>query len=48
MKTYQIDPPRKLQSEVYTGPMTIERFRKIEDIKQLLEKKGFDLKQLEN
>jgi arylsulfatase A-like enzyme len=36
MKTYEIDPPRKLQSEVYTGPETIERFRKIDEIKDLL------------
>lgn len=47
IKTYQKYPPRKLQSEVYTGPMTIERFRRIEDIKGLLDKKGFDLKQFE-
>lgn len=48
MKSYQADPPRKLQSETYTGPMTIERFRKIEDIKDILEKKGVDLEQLKN
>lgn len=43
MKSYQQYPPRKLQSEVYTGPMTIERFRKLEDIKGLLQKKGIEL-----
>lgn len=43
MKSYEIDPPRKLQSEVYTGPMTIERFRKVEEIKELLKKNGVDL-----
>ena len=46
MKTYQADPPRKLQSEVYLGPMTIERFRKIEEIKSILEKKGISLDEL--
>ena len=43
MKTYEVDRPRKLQSEVYTGPMTIERYRKIDEIKDLLKKKGIDL-----
>jgi arylsulfatase len=33
MKTYHDDPPHKLQSESYTGPMTIERFRTMEEIK---------------
>jgi arylsulfatase len=47
MKTYEIDPPRKLQSEVYTGAMTIERFRKIGEIKEYLAKKGIDLKELD-
>ena len=46
MKTYVVEPPRKLQSEVYTGPMTIERFRKIEEVKSLLRKKGINLKEL--
>jgi arylsulfatase len=36
-------PPRKLQSETYTGPLTITRFRKIEEIKALLKKKGIEL-----
>jgi hypothetical protein len=43
MKSYETYPPRKMQSEVYTGPMTIERFRKIEDIKDLLKKKGIQI-----
>lgn len=43
MKTYAEYPPRKLQSEAYTGPMTIERFRKIDEIKELLKKKGVKL-----
>jgi arylsulfatase len=43
MKSYETYPPRKMQSEVYTGPMTIERFRKIEEIKDLLKKKGIQI-----
>jgi arylsulfatase len=36
-------PPRKLQSETYTGPLTITRFNKIGEIKALLKKKGIEL-----
>ena len=43
MATYKEYPPRKMQSEVYTGPMTVERFRKFEQIKRLLKKKGIEL-----
>ena len=43
MESYSKYPPRKLQSEVYTGPMTITRFRKIDEIKALLKKKGLKL-----
>jgi arylsulfatase len=35
-------PPRKLQSETYTGPLTITRFNKIGEIKALLKKKGIE------
>jgi arylsulfatase len=44
MKTYVKYPPRKLQSETYTGPMTIVRFRTIEQIKKELKKQGIELK----
>ncbi len=47
MKTYHDYPPRKLQSEVYTGPMTIERYRKIDEIKDLMKKKGLSLEGLQ-
>jgi arylsulfatase len=33
MQTYVTDPPRKLQSETYTGPLTIERYRKLSELK---------------
>ncbi|MDB4324731.1 arylsulfatase [bacterium] len=45
MKSYEADPPRPLQSEVYTGPMTIQRFRKIDEIRGILEKKGIEIPQ---
>lgn len=47
-KTYEANPPHKLQSETYTGPMQIERFRKIDKIKSLLKKKGIDLNELKD
>ena len=31
--------PPKMQSEMYTGPLSIERFRKIEEMQDLLNKK---------
>jgi arylsulfatase A-like enzyme len=40
MKSYDEYPPRALQSETYTGPMTIDRFNKVEEIKKILKKKG--------
>ena len=42
MNIYELDPPRKLQSEACTEPMTIERPCKIDEIKKLLKKKGVD------
>lgn len=36
-------PPRKLQSETYTGPLTIDRFRNLQEIKRLLKKKGIKI-----
>ncbi|MFN3157862.1 MAG: arylsulfatase [Rubinisphaera brasiliensis] len=48
MKTYAKEPPRKMQSEAYTGPMTIDRFRRIEEVKDLLKKKGIDLQKLKD
>ena len=44
MQTDVENPPRKLPSETYTGSMTIERFRKVNEIKSLLTKKGINLK----
>jgi len=43
MKTYVKFPPRKLQSETYTGPITISRYEKFKFIKDQLEKEGFHI-----
>lgn len=39
MESYAKYPPRKLQSETYTGPMTISKYRTIQQAKELLKKK---------
>ena len=44
MDSYEKYPPRKLQSEVYTGPMTINKFRTIGKIKEELKKLGYEPK----
>ncbi|HEX5155086.1 MAG TPA: arylsulfatase [Parafilimonas sp.] len=43
MKTYVQYPPRPLQSEVYTGPTEITRFRNIQEAKKFLDEKGIQL-----
>ena len=43
MKTYIQYPPRKLQSEVYTGPLTISNYQKFEYLRKELAKDGFSL-----
>lgn len=43
MTSYIQYPPRPLQSETYTGPMEINRFRTIQEAKKLLEEKGIKL-----
>jgi arylsulfatase len=43
MKSYVKYPPRKLQSETYTGPITLSRFQRFQYIRDALEKQGFDL-----
>ena len=40
MKTYVQYPPRKLQSETYTGPVTISNFQKFEWVRDQLKKEG--------
>lgn len=48
MQTYIKYPPRPLQSEVFTGPMEINKFRTIQEAKKLLEEKGIKLPELNN
>ena len=46
-KSYTKYPPRPMQSLVYTGPMTITRFRTIEQVKELMKQKNIKLPKLE-
>jgi arylsulfatase A-like enzyme len=43
VETYLKYPPRKLQSEVYTGPITITQYQRFQYIRDQLEKDGFNL-----
>jgi arylsulfatase A-like enzyme len=43
MKTYVQYPPRKLQSESYTGPITISNYEKLQYVREQLEKQGVSL-----
>src|SRR5690606_32539317 len=40
MKTYMQYPPRKLQSESYTGPITITEYERFKHVRDALEKEG--------
>lgn len=40
MKTYIEYPPRKLQSESYTGPITISAFQRLQAVREQLAKEG--------
>ncbi|MEA1832535.1 arylsulfatase [Methylobacterium durans] len=43
MKTYAQFPPRKLQSEVYTGPVTISQYERLQSVRDRLAKEGITL-----
>jgi arylsulfatase A-like enzyme len=43
MKTYVQYPPRKLQSESYTGPITISNYQKFQWIREQLQKEGISI-----
>lgn len=43
MKTYVKYPPRKLQSETYTGPITISNYQKFKWVREQLEKDGVSI-----
>lgn len=43
MKTYIKYPPRKLQSETYTGPITISNYQRFKWVRDPLEKEGVNI-----
>jgi arylsulfatase len=43
MKTYVQYPPRKLQSESYTGPVTLTNYQRFQWIREQLEKEGVSI-----
>jgi arylsulfatase A-like enzyme len=43
MKTYVQHPPRKLQSMVYTGPVTITDYERLQTVREMLAKEGVNL-----
>jgi arylsulfatase len=43
MKTYAQYPPRKLQSEAYTGPLTISDYERVQSVREMLAKEGVNL-----
>ena len=47
MKSYVEYPPRPLQSESYTGPLSIGKFRTMEQVKMYMKKNGIVLPELD-
>jgi arylsulfatase len=43
MKTYLQHPPRKLQSETYSGPITISGYERFQHIREQLQKEGINI-----
>jgi len=43
MKTYISHPPRKLQSETYAGPITIQQYERFAHVREALGKSGITL-----
>jgi arylsulfatase A-like enzyme len=43
MKTYLKHPPRKLQSEAYTGPVTISQYQRFQHVREQLAQEGFTI-----
>ncbi len=43
MATYLEYPPRKLQSQVYTGPITISQYERFQNVREMLGKEGITL-----
>ena len=43
MKTYVQYPPRKQQSEAYSGPITLPAYERFQNIRGILQKKGINI-----
>ena len=43
MKTYVKYPPRKLQSESYSGPITLTDYERLQSVREMLQKEGFHI-----
>ena len=43
METYLTHPPRKLQSEAYSGPVTISQYERFEHVREALGKQGVSI-----
>jgi len=43
MKTYMQYPPRKLQSEGYSGPITLTQYQRFQYVREMLQKDGFSI-----
>lgn len=43
MQTYVKNPPRKLQSEVYTGPITLTQYQRLKYVRDMLEEDGVSI-----
>ena len=43
MKTYVKYPPRKMQGEGYSGPITLTDYEKLQSIRETLEKEGIKI-----
>lgn len=43
MKTYVQYPPRKVQSESYTGPVTLSEYERMQSVREMLAKEGVNL-----
>jgi arylsulfatase len=43
MKTYVDHPPRKIQSEVYTGPITLSQYERLQYVREMLQKEGIQI-----
>jgi hypothetical protein len=43
MMSYVKYPPRKLQSEVYTGPLTLTQYQRLQYVRDMLKNEGINL-----